>query len=63
MGKVIVSPVVLIVAVLVIVAGYFIMSRIIMRKWGYTPEREKELEEMKEKDKFTTKRDAKNKVK
>ena len=51
MGKVIVSPVVLIVAVLVIVAGYVIMSR------------EKELEEMKEKDMFTTKRDAKNKVK
>ena len=48
MGKSIVSPLVLIIVAIVIIIGYFIVSRIIIHKWGYTPEREKELEEMKE---------------
>lgn len=48
MGKNIVSPFVLIIAAVIIIIGYFIVSRIIIHKWGYTPEREKELEEMKE---------------
>ena len=48
MGKSIVSPFVLIIVAIIIIIGYFIVSRIIIHKWGYTPEREKELEEMKE---------------
>lgn len=48
MGKSIVSPFVLIIVAIVIIIGYFIVSRIIIYKWGYTPEREKELEEIKE---------------
>lgn len=37
-----------IIVVVIVATGYLIMSKIIKRKWGYTPEREKELEELKD---------------
>ena len=44
----IISPGVAGVVLLVVLAGGYLMNRIIQRKYGYTPEREKELEEVKE---------------
>lgn len=35
----------LLVAALVVVTGYIIVHAVVSRKWGYTPEREKELED------------------
>lgn len=43
-GKMIMSPMVLLVFVLVVLLGAGIMSVVVHRKWGYTPRREKELE-------------------
>ena len=40
----IISPGVAGVVLLVVLAGGYLMNRIIQRKYGYTPEREKELE-------------------
>ena len=42
------SPVVAGVVLLVVLAGGYLMNRIIQKKYGYTPEREKKLEEAKE---------------
>ena len=42
--KSIVSPEVLFIMLLVAAAGYFIMSKIVNKKYGYTKKREKELE-------------------
>lgn len=44
----IISPGVAGVVLLVVLAGGYLMNRIIRKKYGYTPEREKELEEAKE---------------
>ena len=44
----IISPGVAGVVLLVVLAGGYLMNRIIQSKYGYTPEREKELEEAKE---------------
>ena len=41
----IISPGVAGVVLLVVLAGGYLMNRIIQKKYGYTPEREKELEE------------------
>ena len=45
----IVSPEVLFIMLLVAAAGYFIMSKIVNKKYGYTKKREKELENIDEK--------------
>ena len=42
--KSIVAPEVLVIMLFVAVTGYFIMSKIVNRKYGYTKKREKELE-------------------
>ena len=42
--KLIITLPVIIIVVLVATAGYIILSKIAGRKWGYTEEREKELE-------------------
>lgn len=47
--KSIVSPEVLFIMLLVAAAGYFIMSKIVNKKYGYTKKREKELENIDEK--------------
>ena len=44
----IISPGVAGVVLLVVLAGGYLMNRIILKKYGYTPEREKKLEEAKE---------------
>ena len=44
----IISPGVAGVVLLVVLAGGYLMNRIIQKKYGYTPEREKKLEEAKE---------------
>lgn len=44
----IISPGVTGVVLLVVLAGGYLMNRIIQKKYGYTPEREKKLEEAKE---------------
>ena len=44
----IISPGVAGVVLLVVLAGGYLMNRIIQKKYSYTPEREKELEEAKE---------------
>ncbi len=36
------------VVLMVVLAGGYLMNRIIQKKYGYTPEREKKLEEAKE---------------
>ena len=46
--KVIITLPVIIIAALVAIAGYIIVSRVAGRKWGYTEEREKELENIPE---------------
>lgn len=48
MGESIVIPEVLWVFLLVVVNGYFILHQVVKRKWGYTKEREKQLEEFGE---------------
>ena len=53
--KVIITLPVIIIAALVAIAGYIIVSRVAGRKWGYTEEREKELENIPE-DAFLKKR-------
>lgn len=45
-----------VIVILIVVLGYFIMSNIIYKKWGYTPEREKKLEELKEENIYKFKR-------
>lgn len=47
--KSIVAPEVLVIMLVVAVTGYFIMSKIVNRKYGYTKKREKELENIDEK--------------
>lgn len=44
-GEAIVSPKVLLVLLLLVAIGYLIVHLIVNHKWGYTPKREKELEE------------------
>ncbi len=44
----IISPGVAGVVLLVVLVGGYLMNRIIQKKYGYTPEREKKLEEAKE---------------
>lgn len=44
-GEVIVSPKLLLVVIFLVAAGYLIVHLAANRKWGYTPKREKELEE------------------
>jgi hypothetical protein len=44
----IISPGVAGVVLLVVLAGGYLMNRIIQKKYGYTPEREKKLEEARE---------------
>ncbi len=44
----IISPGVAGVVLLVVLAGGYLMNRIVQKKYGYTPEREKKLEEAKE---------------
>lgn len=44
----IISPGVAGVVLMVVLAGGYLMNRIIQKKYGYTPEREKKLEEAKE---------------
>ena len=44
----IISPGVAGVVLLVVLAGGYLLNRIIQKKYGYTPEREKELEEARE---------------
>ncbi len=44
----IISPGVAGVVLLVVLAGGYLMNRIIQKKYGYTPEREKKLKEAKE---------------
>lgn len=48
----IISPGVAGVVLLVVLAGGYLMNRIIQKKYGYTPEREKKLEEAKEEGAF-----------
>lgn len=43
-GQVITSPWVFLVILLVVALGYGVLHVIVNRKWGYTPNREKELE-------------------
>lgn len=43
-GKVIVSPWLLLVVLIIVMFGYVVVNYIAKRKWGYTPKREKELE-------------------
>ena len=47
--KSIVAPEVLVLLLFVAVTGYFIMSKIVNRKYGYTKKREEELENIDEK--------------
>ena len=47
--KSIVAPEVLVIMLVVAVTGYFIMSKIVNRKYGYTKKREEELENIDEK--------------
>lgn len=47
LGQQIASPVVILVVFVVALIGSTIVSKIAFKKWGYTREREKELEEMK----------------
>ena len=42
----IVSIPVLLIVLVVIVIGYLLLEKIVNKKWGYTKEREKELEEL-----------------
>ncbi len=42
----VISLPVIIIVIIIIAAGYMIMSRIFYKKWGYTEKREKELEEI-----------------
>lgn len=44
----IISPEVAGVVLLVVLAGGYLLNSIIQKKYGYTPEREKELEEARE---------------
>ena len=44
----IISPGVAGVVLLVVLAGVYLLNSIIQKKYGYTPEREKELEEARE---------------
>lgn len=53
--KVIVTLPVIIIVALVCTVGYIIVSRVADRKWGYTKDREKELENIPE-DVFYKKR-------
>ncbi|MFG6328832.1 MAG: hypothetical protein K1W06_05055 [Lachnospiraceae bacterium] len=46
--KIIITLPVIIIVALVAIAGYIIVSRVAGRKWGYTEEREKELENIPE---------------
>jgi len=46
--KIIITLPVIIIVVLVAIAGYIIVSKVAGRKWGYTEEREKELENIPE---------------
>ncbi|MDE6616224.1 MAG: hypothetical protein K2K35_06620 [Lachnospiraceae bacterium] len=46
--KIIVTLPVIIIVALVATAGYIIVSKVAGRKWGYTEEREKELENIPE---------------
>lgn len=43
-GKTIVSPWVVLVILIIVIFGYILVNFIANRKWGYTPKREKELE-------------------
>lgn len=43
-GKVIISPKILLVLILLVAAGYVVVYVIANRRWGYTKEREKELD-------------------
>ncbi len=47
-GKVIVSIPVLFIVLVIIIVGYLLLQKIVNKKWGYTKEREKELEEFDE---------------
>ena len=40
----ILSPVLLVIFLIVVVAGYAVVNFIANRKWGYTPKREREVE-------------------
>ncbi len=46
--KIIITLPVIIIVAIVAIAGYIIVSRVAGRKWGYTEEREKELENIPE---------------
>lgn len=47
--KSIVSPEVLVIMLFVVFTGYFIMSKIVNKKYGYTKKREEELEDIEKK--------------
>ena len=47
LGQQIASPVVILVVFVIAFMGSTIVTKIAFKKWGYTKEREKELEEMK----------------
>lgn len=47
--KSIVSPEVLFIMLFVVFTGYFIMSKIVNKKYGYTKKREEELEDIEKK--------------
>lgn len=46
--KIIISLPVIIIVALVAITGYIIVAKVAGRKWGYTEEREKELENIPE---------------
>lgn len=47
-GKVIISVPVILIVLGIIIIGYVLLEKIVVKKWGYTKEREKELEELDE---------------
>lgn len=56
MGEIIISLPVLAVVFVIIITGYTIVSKIVLKKWGYTRKREKELEDLDEKAFFPKKK-------
>lgn len=44
-GKVVLSPKMILLVIIIVIAGYAVVYFVANRKWGYTPKREKELEE------------------
>ena len=50
-GKAIASPWMIFVILIMVILGYGVVHLIANRKWGYTPKRERELEEMEKQEK------------